>query len=80
MKSREIDVDLQHQSPGKVRQRKKKGVSWEAEISDVASKTKGDNGKPTHVATQNSNQFLFHVLLAMVSLTTGFWLARKIYL
>ena len=30
MKSREIDVDLLHQSPGKVRQRKKKGVSWEA--------------------------------------------------
>jgi hypothetical protein len=80
-KSREIDVDAQYQSPGKVRNRKKKGVSGEAESSELVSKMKGNNnGKQTHVATHNSNQFLVHVVLAMVSLTAGFWLARKIYL
>lgn len=76
IKTRDVGLDFQY--PGKARQRKKKGVSWEVD-GDVATKTKA-NGKPTQPSDHSSNQILAHLFISIVSLTVGFWLARKVYL
>eukprot|EP00250_Pteridium_aquilinum_P000003 c10007_g1_i1 orf=420-4058(+) len=73
-KTREIDVDSL--SAGKVRNRKKKGVTWEVD-GDATLKAKALE-KPVQRPAHSPRQFVAHLLVAVLSLTMGFWLARKI--
>lgn len=75
-KTREIELDLQ--SPGKVRNRKKKGVTWEADGDAALKKTKAVE-KPAQPPAHSLNQFVANILIAVVSLLVGFSLARKIH-
>lgn len=59
-------------SSGKARNRKKKAVTWE---SDAANKQQVVHKPQQH----NLNHYIAHLLIALISLTIGFWLARKVH-
>ncbi|KAH7438574.1 hypothetical protein KP509_04G021100 [Ceratopteris richardii] len=73
LKKREIDLDLQ--SPGKAKNRKKKGVTWD---NNSISKTEVVQ-KPQQHTTRIQNNYIAHILISVVSIMIGFWFARKLH-
>ncbi|MCO5608515.1 hypothetical protein L7F22_062726 [Adiantum nelumboides] len=72
-KMRKVDLDVQ--GSGKVRSRKKKGVTWE---TDMALKTNAIHN-PQQNPAQSFNHFVAYIFIAIASLTIGFWVARNVY-